>query len=549
LGRKQRKRKAQLHRGRVEHAQADPGFLSAIIAVGLMVLVAVVFAQVRQFGFTSLDDPQYVSANPVVREGLSLAGVRWAWTSTSFYWHPLTWMSHMLDVELFGMDAGAHHAMSAIIHAGSTVLLFLGLRAMTDSVARSALVAALFAVHPLHVESVAWVAERKDVLSTFFWMAALYAYARYCLRPGLTRMLAVIVLFAVGLLAKPMIVTFPFALLLLDYWPLRRASRNDASRRSWLELIREKLPLFALALASVVVTLVSQRGGGAVVALEKFSWFDRIGNALVSYVLYLRDMIWPAKLAAFYPLTAPSPSVVASCVLLLALVTAAAFRLSRRHPYALTGWLWYLGTLVPVIGLLQAGDQGRADRFTYIPLVGVFIAVTWAIGEFAARFKINHLIVRGAAVAIIGTLAFVARRQVEFWRDDLSLWGRTVAVTSGNYRAENHYGIALTDRGMLEEGIRHYEAALKVWPDYPEAHNNLGAARVDQGDFAAAVREFAAASRAKPGNPEFRYNLAVALDGAGRRPEAIIQVREGLKLDPSHAGLQRAREVFGMARN
>ena len=513
-----------------------------------MALVAVVFAQVREFGFISLDDPQYVSANPVVREGLSFAGVKWASTSTSFYWHPLTWMSHMLDVSLFGMDAGAHHVMSAIIHAGSTALLFLSLRTMTGSSGRSAFVAALFAVHPLHVESVAWVAERKDVLSTFFWMAGLYAYARYCLKPRLPRMLAVIVLFAIGLLAKPMIVTFPFVLLLLDYWPLRRASKDDALRRSWFQLIREKLPLFALALASVVMTLVSQRGGGAVVALEKFSWFDRIGNAVVSYVLYLRDMVWPAKLAAFYPLSAPSPSVVAACALLLAMITAAAFLLPRRYPYALTGWLWYLGTLVPVIGLLQAGDQGRADRFTYVPLIGLFVAVVWLAGDAFQRLRLSQLASTIAGLAVVTAFSAVTHRQISYWKDDLSVWERTVLVTRENYRAENHYGIALTDRGMLEQGIQHYESALKVWPDYPEAHNNLGTARMEQGRFEDAVREFSAASRIKPRDATFRYNLAVALDAAGRRADAVKEVEAGLRIAPAHPGLLRAAEVFGMGK-
>ena len=516
--------------------------LDAAISAVLLVLVFLVYVPVRQFQFTSLDDPQYVSANPIVQQGLTAEGVRWAFTfGSSFYWHPLTWLSHMLDVELFGMNPGPHHVMSVVLHTLSTVLLFLALRRMTGLAWRSAFVAALFAIHPLHVESVAWIAERKDVLSTFFLMAALYAYAAYVETPRLSRRVLVAAMFTLGLLAKPMIATFPFVLMLLDYWPLNRSAKG------WLNLVAEKLELFVLAAASVVATILSQRGSSAVVALESLSLPARVGNALVSYLLYMRDMFWPARLAAFYPLAAPPAIVAIIAAVILVAITVGVILLRHRLPFLVTGWLWFLGTLVPVIGLVQAGDQGRADRFTYVPLIGLFIALTWLCVFAADKWKVENGARTAAAVAVVAAFVFVTRQQLMYWKDDLSLWERAVSVTSGNYRAEEHFGVALTDRGRLAEGIQHYEAALRIWPEYPEAHNNLGAAFMDQGRHADAVREFAAAVKAKPGDPNYRYNLAVALDAQGRRQDAIDQVRLGLRVNPGNPSLVRAAEAFGIA--
>lgn len=523
-------------------ATNDISLASALgISIALLMLVGIVYAPVGGYQFTSLDDPQYVSANPMVLNGFTSAGLRQAFSlHGSFYWHPLTWMSHMLDVQLFGVDAGAHHAVNAVLHGLNTVLLFLALRSMTRSDTRSAFVAALFALHPLHVESVAWIAERKDVLSTFFLMAALYAYAENVKRPRLLRRVLVAALFLLGLLAKPMIATFPFVLLLLDYWPLSRTSKG------WPALISEKLELFLLAAASVVATILSQRGSRAVVALESLSLPARIANSLVSYVLYMRDMIWPARLAAFYPLVAPTAIIAVISAVILVAITVVVLRLRRSLPFLTTGWLWFLGSLVPVIGLVQAGDQGRADRFTYVPLIGLFIALTWLCAFAADRWKIGIAARYAAAIVIVASLCFVTRQQLSYWKDDLSLWERAVDVTSGNYRAEEHYGVALTGRGRLADGIQHYEAALRIWPEYPEAHNNLGAARMDQGNYALAITEFTAAVKAKPGDPNYRYNLAVALDAGGRRKDAIDQVRLGLQANPAYPDLLRAAEVFGM---
>jgi tetratricopeptide (TPR) repeat protein len=280
--------------------------------------------------------------------------------------------------------------------------------------------------------------------------------------------------------------------------------------------------------------------------MESLSLSTRVSNALVSYVLYLRDMVWPSGLAAFYPFAAPSISETVIAIVILLAITGLAIWFARSLPYFAVGWLWFLGTLVPVIGLVQAGDQGRADRFTYVPVIGLFIALTWLCGFAADRWKIANAARYAVALAIIIPLCFLARRQLSYWKDDLSLWERAVSVTSGNYRAEEHYGVALTDRGRLSEGIQHYEAALRIWPEYPEAHNNLGTARMDQGDHELAIKEFAAAVKARPADPNYRYNLAVSLDAAGRRQEAIDQVRIGLRTNPAHRDLLRAAEVFAM---
>jgi protein O-mannosyl-transferase len=501
-------------------------------------VVAIIYLQVQSFGFISLDDPQYVSANPVVLRGLTANGITWAFAfNSSFYWHPLTWMSHMLDVEMFGAEPGAHHLVNAVLHAANSAMIFAALRSMTKDTVKSALAAALFAIHPLHVESVAWISERKDVLSTFFWSVALLAYALYARNRDWRWMLAVNVAFVFGLLAKPMILTLPFVLLLLDFWPL--------GRRGIVDLVREKLSLFVLAIASVVVTILSQRNSSAVVALEKFSLFDRLGNVAVSYVLYLRDTLWPTQLAPFYPLRAPTVVAVVAALLLLIGVTFVVVRLRRSHPYLIVGWFWYLGTLVPAVGIIQAGDQGRADRFTYVPLIGIFVAVVWLCSTLALRSRLARRITIPAAAAILIALVAMSHRQAATWANDLTLWERAVAVTENNYRAENLYGVALTDRGRLNEGITHYEAAIRIWPAYPEAHNNLGTARMEQRDYAAAISEFAAAAHERPRFPMFSYNLAVALDAAGRRDEAKAVVDSALQFAPDNPDLNNAWTVFG----
>lgn len=524
-----------------------PLWVPIVVVLALLAAVVLIYLPVRGYEFISLDDPQYVTANPVIRSGLTRAGLAWAFSSAaSFYWHPLTWISHMLDVQLFGVNAGPHHLVNVAIHAANTALLFAALRRMTGATEKSAFVAAVFALHPLHVESVVWIAERKDVLSSFFWIAGMYAYTSYVLAGRRRWMVFTALFFIAGLLAKPMVVTFPFALLLLDYWPFARWSPFDSDRVTRLRpLIREKLLLIGLAVASVVMTLFSQRGSGAVVALEKLPFADRIANAIVSYAMYLRDFIWPMRLAPFYPLESPPVATFATAVVVLSLISFAVVRYSRSHPPLLMGWLWFLGTLVPVIGFVQAGDQARADRFMYVPMLGIIISLTWVVADLARRIGggVAAWVLRGVAIAVLIEIAVITRHQTAFWRNDVELWGRTVAVTKRNYRAENLYGVALTDRGRLVEGISHYLAALEIWPEYPEAHNNLGTARRDEGRIDDAIHEFSEAARIKPGSSTFHFNLGVVLSDKGDTTAAIAELETALQLEPSNAQYRQALAI------
>lgn len=514
-----------------------------LVCLGLIALTVAAYAPVRHYPFVSLDDPQYVSDNPNVARGLTWAGVRWAVTAgNKFYWHPVTWLSHMLDVQLYGMDAGRHHITSVVIHLASSVVLFGVLYRMTAALGRSAFVTGLFALHPLHVESVAWIAERKDVLSTLFWMLTVWAYLDYAARPRLRRMVVVMLLFACGLMAKPMVVTLPFVLLLLDYWPLRRAQAG--TRATWVPLIREKLPLFALAIASSIVTVLVQRDAGAVVSLGQLPLEYRIGNAAVSYLAYVRDMLWPTRLAVFYPFIAPPPTLVIASLLTITVVVGLAWSAAPRFPYLPVGFLWYVVTLLPVIGIIQAGGQARADRFTYVPLLGLFVVIAWGIADIGRALRVPKFVLRAAGGIVVALCAAVTVVQVRYWRSNVSLWGRAVQVTVKNYRAENHLGAALADEGKLDAAIEHYSAALAIWPEFAEAHNNLGTARVDQGRTDEAIREFSAAARIKPTDPMFHYNLAVVLHDIGRTTEAIGEIRTALRLRPDDPNLVRALAVM-----
>ena len=548
MGRKARnKRDARAVEKPRSVAAINTSWLSWIIALALITVTAFVYQSVTRSQFISLDDPQYVAANPFVAAGITADGVAWAMrTLYAANWHPLTWISHMLDVELFDMDAGAHHTTNLLLHIASSVLLFVTIYRMTQARWRSALVAALFAIHPLHVESVAWVAERKDVLSTFFWVLAIFCHVRFTERPTLGRKLAVVVILILGLMSKPMLVTLPFTLLLLDYWPLRRIDTDKVtSLRAWWPLVREKLPMFALVVASSAITIIAQRGGGAVIALERLPLGARVGNACVAYLEYIRDAIWPTKLAVFYPFPKyPLTIMVVSAVLLIA-ITLAVIKLRSRFPYLPVGWAWYLGTLVPVIGIVQVGAQGRADRYTYVPLIGLFIIAAWGFNDLSKRLRLPDVVLPVLAAASLAACAVLTERQAKYWQNNLLLWSHAVDVTHDNYRAEDRLGVALTDLGRTDDGVEHYLAAIRIWPGYPEAHNNLGAARMDQQRYADAVREFATATHARPGSSTFRYNLAVALDADGRRPAAIAVLDTALRSDPNNAQLKNAWETLG----
>ena len=445
-----------------------------------MALIAVniaVYAPVVHHEFVTWDDPQYLLGNPHVSGGLTGSGIRWAWTTGyASNWHPLTWWSHMLDVQMYGMSAGPHHVTSLLLHIVNTLLLFGLLHAMTGRLGPSAFVAALFAAHPLHVESVAWVSERKDVLSTLFWMLTVWAYLRYLRRPRLGRYFLMAAVFVLGLMAKPMLVTLPFVLLLLDVWPLGRVTLawSTPQRSRVVELVREKLPLIALAAASSIITFVVQRQGGAVAASEALPLGDRVANALVSYMRYIGRMLWPARLAAVYPFSRPLPEwwVVGSLLGFFAM-SIVAIRAGRRYPYVAVGWLWYVGTLVPVIGIIQVGSQAMADRYTYVPLVGLFIVVAWGAVDLCARWPHRRQVLPVAAGLAIVVCSVLARVQVEYLAKQPGALGAHGRCDPGQlHRAERTRrcpGVARKDRRGHRSPLRGRanQPGLPAGPEQP----------------------------------------------------------------------------------
>jgi protein O-mannosyl-transferase len=522
------------------------------IAFALVVLTAVVYAPLAHFDFVKWDDPQYVTDNTIVLAGLTWHGVAWAFTTSHApYWHPLTWLSHMLDVHLFGLDAGGHHITNIVLHIATTLLLFGLLRKATGATLRSAFVAALFAVHPLHVESVAWIAERKDVLSALFWMLTLGAYGWYAARPSVRRYLAVAALFACALMAKPMVVTLPFTLLLVDVWPLERAMVGRMA--GWSRLILEKLPLVALAAAVGIATVVLQRGQGVLPALDAIPLTLRLANALTSYVSYIGLMFWPAHLVALYPYPSALPAwpTIAGAALVLIGISIVAIRTVRRYPYVLVGWLWYLGTLVPVIGLIQSGEQSMADRFVYIPLVGLFAIIAWGVPDLLAREKgekgVRPLFV--VATIAIAACEAVSRQQVRYWSDNLTLWRHVVETTGPNYRAQGNLAMALEDAGRTSDAIAHYSEALRINPRFVDAYDNLGLALASQGRTAEAVQIYTEVLRLKPTDADAQNNLGKILAEQGMVSDAIAHFSEAVRLKPqfseAHNNLANALATRG----
>ena len=504
----------------------DPS-VYAVCAV-LVLLTIAVFWQAVNFPFINLDDPRYVSENPVISQGLSAGSIAWALRPSYEVgnWHPITWLSLLLDHSLSGLDAGAFHLTNIILHAIAAILLFVVLNRTTRAIWRSAFVAVLFAIHPLHVESVAWVSERKDVLSGVFWMLTILAYAHWTAKPTIARYLLVVVSFALGLMAKAMLVSLPLVLMLLDYWPLARSRGGLSPYRP----VTEKLPLFVLSAASCVVTMVVQARGGAMESPESYGLGVRLANAAVSSGAYLWKMIWPANLAVVYPHPGTSLPVwqVAATAAVLVIVTLLVWALRVRRPYLLVGWLWYLITLVPVIGLVQVGVQGMADRYTYIPLIGVFIMIAWVVPDLVR----HRLAVAAAAAAAVAALSFTAWKQVSYWRSDLSLFGRALEVTEDNYVAEHCLGVALAEIGEPGEAERHYRAALRLDPRYVNAHVNLAAILMSEGRSDEALPHLLAAVKCQPDHPFAHTNLGSILAEQNRLPEAERRFKRAIEVNP-----------------
>ncbi len=506
---KRAKKKAPAVRSSLLASQAGLNDRWTVIGVCLFLASAiwVVFGQTLHYDFVNYDDYQYVYENPVVQKGLTWEGFRWALTYGNIgHWHPLTWLSHMLDCQLYGLQAGGHHLTNILLHGAATILLFLVLRRMTGFLWRSAFVAAVFAIHPLHVESVAWVAERKDVLSAFFFMLTLGAYVRYVRRPpSVVRYGAVVLLYALGLLSKNMLVTMPFVLLLLDYWPLNRLS--GFSPRVLLRRVAEKIPLLVLAVGSCVATALSPEKVSAEYTL---SFGLRSENAVVSCVTYLWQMIHPAGLACLYPNPTnylPFWQVAGALGLLLA-ISGAAWAFRQTHPGLVVGWLWYLGMMIPVIGMVQISYYAHADRYTYLPQIGLYLLLTWAAAELCAGWRHRRVMLGGCATVILVALIFCARAQTAYWRNSELLWTHTLACTSDNFIAQNNLGNALVQEGAVDEAIAHFQKALQIKPDYAEAHINLANALLKKGRVAEAITHLQKNLQIKPDSPGVLNNLA-----------------------------------------
>ncbi|HCM40801.1 MAG: hypothetical protein A2070_15175 [Bdellovibrionales bacterium GWC1_52_8] len=503
------------------------------IVLFLVLITSAVFFQVKNHDFINYDDNIFVTENPQVRAGLTVGGVIWALTTKDVdYWRPLSMISHMVDVQLFGLNPAGHHMTNLLLHLLATVLLFAALQRMTAAPWRSGFVAALFAIHPLHVESVAWIAERKDVMSGFFWMLTLWLYARYAENSGKQRYWAVMLAVAGALMSKPMAVTLPAVLLLMDYWPLNRLS---FTRESFKTRIMEKMPLFALALVLSVITFVVVHEGGSVASLGYISFGSRLANAIISYGQYIAKMFWPSNLSVFYPYPetiSPASVIVASLSLLL--VTSAVLRASFRSQKSsalLTGWFWFLGTLLPVIGIIQAGNQAMADRYTYIPLVGLFIMVTWGVADWVKNQRV--LGIAGSVVLLaLGTVAYT---EVHYWKDSRSLFAHALASTSRNYVAHNNLGVALASEGNTTAAIEHYREAVKIRPVYYEAYSNQGIALAQEGRIDEAIVSYRAALELKPDFPETLSNLGVALAAKGLVDEAITNHQKAMRLNAEYA--------------
>jgi tetratricopeptide (TPR) repeat protein len=516
------------------------------ICLFLAMSILAVYWPVNSHEFVNYDDSLYVFENPQVKKGLDFDAVIWAFQAMhAGNWHPLTWLSHMADVALYGLAPGAHHMTSVLFHMVNSLLLFIVLRRMSAAVWPSGFVAALFALHPLHVESVAWVAERKDVLSAFFWMLTMLSYARYAERPGINRYLAVVVFFILGLMAKPMLVTLPFVLLLLDYWPLRRLQfqRSAAAiagslplRSSGLWLVWEKIPLFLLSIASSVITFWAQKEGGAVGSIALYPLTTRVANALVSYVKYIGKTIWPVDLAVFYPHPGSLPGwQVVGAGILLGLITFAALRSFRERPWFVVGWLWFVGTLVPVIGLVQVGLQAMADRYTYIPLIGLFMMLAWGTPELIGGWRHKKKLLAAATAALLTVFIVLSWLQTRYWQNSLTLYERALGVTSNNYVLHNNLGFALTARNRSEEAIPHYEAAVRINPAFELAYVNLGIALLSQGKTDQCIAYYQDVLRQMPGFASVHNNLGILLLRKGKIENAIFHFREALRINPDYA--------------
>jgi len=513
------------------------------VMIGLLLIIATLIAywHIENFDFIDVDDELYVTENRQVQNGLTFEGIVWAFTTFhAANWHPVTWLSHMLDFSLYGLNPMGHHWTNLQFHLANSLLLLFVFFKMTGALWRSAFVAALFALHPLHVESVAWVAERKDVLSTFFGFLTIGAYYHYVQRPQILKYLLIILLFSLGLMAKPMLVTLPFVLLLLDFWPLeqfssQRTQPHKETLQRVLQLVQGKIPLFIAVVVSSVLTFLAQQSQGAVGSLAYFSIRARISNALVSYVRYIGKAIWPQKLSIFYPYPDFTPIwQVMGAAILIAGASCLAVRYSKRYPYIAVGLFWYLGTLVPVIGLVQVGPQSMADRYTYIPLIGIFIIVAWGAWDLLEKQRWRKEILVVSATLILSILTVRTYFQVSHWKNGITVFENAVRVTENNYWAYNNLGTAYGKKNY-DMAILSYNKALNIKPDYTAALFNLGTSFTEKGSFDKAVPYFNKALKIDPKDVDVHNNLGSILFIRGKLDKAALHFNEILKIDPENA--------------
>lgn len=500
--------------------------------LALVALLWFAFGQASHYGFVNFDDDVYVYKNQHVSGGVTAANAHWAFTHVhSSNWHPLTWLSHMVDCQLYGLNAGGHHFTNILIHAITCVALFLLLRRITGFLWRSAFVAAVFAIHPLRVESVAWIAERKDVLSGLFFVLTIGVYAWYARRAwSLIRYFVVVLMFSLALMSKPIVVTLPFVLLLLDYWPLKRLMAPETSARFQWRCILDKVPLLALSGIMCAITILAQHGAVSPLPLSL-----RLSNAAVSSIVYLRQMLFPSGLVVLYPFPEhglPHLEIFLACGLLVA-ISLAVFLVRRKYPWLLFGWLWYLGMLVPVIGILQVGAQAHADRYTYLSEIGLCIALVWSVAEFAVRFRRYQMALGSLSATVVLVLAVCAHNQTAYWQNSRRLWTRALAFTSNNIVAQNNLGNALLDAGIIDEAIAHFEAARQIRPEDPKTAFNLGNALIQKGDLTEGIANLSQALELKPDYAEAHINLGSALLKAGKVHDAVDHFQKSLQLDPT----------------
>ncbi len=517
-----------------------------LIAVGLVAVTLAVYSQVLTHQFIGFDDDVYITSNQMVMGGLTLKGIAWAFTTfESANWHPLTWLSHMLDYQIFGMNAGGHLFVNTSIHTANTLLLFLFFRRVTGARWCSAMVAALFALHPLHVESVAWASERKDTLSTFFGLLSLLAYARYVSNPSVTRYVLVFAWLALGLMAKPMLVSWPFIFLALDYWPFMRIEWKPEGgirqfAKNWLPLLREKIPLFSLVLPSMIVTYLAQSYGGAMsdLVVRPLSW--RLANALVAYAKYLLLTFWPNNLALLYPSSRDIAPVWqwAGALVLIGLITVVAIRQAKTRPYLIAGWLLFLGALIPVIGLVRIGSQTMADRYTYIPSIGLFFAIVFTFASLAKAWQIGRLPIVLVSVGVIVAATSLTARQLTRWKNSETLFTYTLSVTGDNVVMQYNLANALEKDGKHDRAIVHFAEAVRIKPNHVRAMANMGLALRKQGKSAEAISVYERALEIESDSFKVHWQYGEVLEDAGRNEEALEQFREAIRLGPRDAGMR-----------